>query len=103
MRGFSTETADPSISQMPRHYWISAICDAVVLIYMVINIAIIGNNIIAIRPHIAQRNVQRSVGYAVIILLIILSISTISALVRLSRFTTSIITSSRVATLLFLP
>jgi hypothetical protein len=31
MRRFPAKTANPSGSQTPRHYWVSEICDAVVL------------------------------------------------------------------------
>src|ERR1043165_2466411 len=33
MRRFSAKIADPSISRNPRHYWVSAVCDAVVLVH----------------------------------------------------------------------
>jgi hypothetical protein len=32
MRRFPAKTADPSISQKPRYCWVSAFCDAVVLL-----------------------------------------------------------------------
>src|SRR5215213_9994728 len=55
MRGFPAKTASRSISQMPRHYWVSAICDAVVLvigILLLLSAFISAVRAISIRPRL---------------------------------------------------